>query len=80
VLGTHALTSGPYGEAYTCLPRPDVDLGTALSATMLLLPEDVYDGQLTEIDFDLANAGDCVVEFPCERHARWARASMRNSG
>ena len=45
VLGTHALASGPYGEAYTCLPRVGTDLGEALAAAVLRLPECVYDGE-----------------------------------
>ena len=45
VLGTHALASGPYGEAYTCLPRAGTDLGEALAAAVLRLPECVYDGE-----------------------------------
>jgi len=44
VLGTHALASGPYGEAYTCLPRADTDLDEALPAAILHLPQTVYDG------------------------------------
>ncbi len=44
VLGTHATTSGPYGETYTCLPQRDVDLGQALGAAIHLLPEAIYDG------------------------------------
>ncbi|MBR1208055.1 MULTISPECIES: helicase-related protein [unclassified Bradyrhizobium] len=44
VLGTHALASGPYGEAYTCLPRADTDLDEALAAAILHLPQAVYDG------------------------------------
>ena len=45
VLGTHALASGPYGEAYTCLPRAGTDLDEALAAAVLRLPECVYDGE-----------------------------------
>ena len=30
VLGTHATTSGPFGETYTCLTHPGVDLEQAL--------------------------------------------------
>ena len=55
VLGTHAITSGPFGETYTCLPYPGVDLGEALSAAILLLPEAIYDGEPDAIDLD---AGD----------------------
>ncbi|MGE0459650.1 MAG: N-6 DNA methylase [Bauldia sp.] len=57
VLGTHAATSGPFGEAYTCLPRPDVDLAEALSDTISRLPEAIYDGEPEAIDPDAAAAG-----------------------
>ncbi|MCZ0737721.1 Eco57I restriction-modification methylase domain-containing protein [Phreatobacter sp. AB_2022a] len=71
VLGTHALTSGPFGETYTCLPQPDEDLEKALAAAILLLPEDIYHGEPTEIGFELANADDSVViDFPSGRHVR----------
>ncbi|NTD32291.1 lactate dehydrogenase [Agrobacterium tumefaciens] len=71
VLGTHALTSGPFGETYTCLPKPGVDLEAALSAAILLLPEDLYDGEPTEIDFDVEDAGEnVIVDLPSERHVR----------
>jgi N12 class adenine-specific DNA methylase/adenine-specific DNA methylase len=53
VLGTHALTSGPFGETYTCHPRVDQDLETALADAIDLLPADVYDGEPTPIDIDL---------------------------
>src|SRR5690606_18593268 len=43
VLGTHALTSGPFGETYTCLPRKGEDLAALLSAAVTLLPQDLYD-------------------------------------
>lgn len=52
VLGTHAVTSGPFGETSTCLPQPWVDLGVALSATIALLPEAIYDGKPDAIDLD----------------------------
>ena len=58
VLGTHALTSGPFGETYTCLPNKGDDLAALLSAAVTLLPEDRYDGEPTEIDFDLVDATD----------------------
>ncbi len=53
VLGAHALTSGPYGETYTCLPRASKNLETTLAAAINLLPEGRYDGEPTEIDHDL---------------------------
>ncbi|RRH84086.1 lactate dehydrogenase, partial [Mesorhizobium tamadayense] len=52
VLGTHATISGPYGEAYTCLPRHGVDLEHALSGAISLLPEAIYDGEPEGIDLD----------------------------
>ena len=71
VLGTHALTSGPFGETYTCLPRDGEDLDAALSAAVILLPEDCYDGEPSEIDFDLDAADDqTVVGLPACRHVR----------
>jgi hypothetical protein len=47
VLGTHALTSGPFGETYTCRPRAGEDLEAALNHCHRLLPEDLYDGEPT---------------------------------
>ena len=61
VLGTHALTSGPFGETYTCLPRVGVDLETALDDAISKLPDGLYDGEPTEIDIDLElELGDIV--------------------
>ncbi|KJF65422.1 Eco57I restriction-modification methylase domain-containing protein [Rhizobium nepotum] len=71
VLGTHALTSGPFGEAYTCLPRDGEDLAAALSAAVHLLPEGRYDGEPTEIDLDLEDAtDDSPGDLPAGRHVR----------
>ncbi|MBS3651877.1 lactate dehydrogenase [Pseudaminobacter sp. 19-2017] len=71
VLGTHALTSGSFGETYTCLPREGEDLDAALSAAVNLLPEGRYDGEPAEIDFDLDEADDqTVVDLPNGRHVR----------
>ena len=71
VLGTHALTSGPFGETYTCLPRSDEDLAATLVATVALLPQDRYDGQPTAIDFDPDDAADQdLVDHPSDRHVR----------
>ena len=50
VLGDHAMTSGPFGETYTCRPQPGVELEQALAATISLLPEAVYDGTPEAID------------------------------
>ncbi|TCQ01783.1 N12 class adenine-specific DNA methylase [Rhizobium sp. PP-F2F-G36] len=52
VLGLHALVSGPYGESYTCQPRQDADLATALDVAILSLPEALYDGEPEPIDAD----------------------------
>lgn len=49
VLGTHALTSGPYGETYTCLAG-DEALETALGRAVSLLPEAIYDGEPEPVD------------------------------
>jgi hypothetical protein len=63
VLGRHAITSGPFGEAYTCRPF-DNDLETALNATISQLPADVYDREASTIDFALE---DEVAEAMAER-------------
>ncbi len=71
VLGTHALTSGPFGETYTCLPRTGEDLDAVLSAAVSLLPEGRYDGEPTPIDLDLEDAADQDdVDLPDDRHVR----------
>ncbi|TPJ37182.1 N-6 DNA methylase [Mesorhizobium sp. B2-8-3] len=58
VLGTHATASGPFGEAYTCLPRSGADLARALSDAVSLLPEAIYDGEPEEIDPDAVCVSD----------------------
>src|SRR5690606_4369560 len=58
VLGTHALVPGPYGETYTCQPRPGVDLEQALVATISLLPEAIYDGDPARFDHDAKGSAD----------------------
>ncbi|GEO86854.1 hypothetical protein GCM10007920_37920 [Ciceribacter naphthalenivorans] len=63
VLGTHALTSGPFGETYTCRPRPSVDLETALNAAISRLPEALYDCEPTSIDIDLESELGEIVDF-----------------
>ncbi|MQW86386.1 DEAD/DEAH box helicase family protein [Sinorhizobium saheli] len=70
VLGTHALTSGPFGETYTCLPRDGEDLASALSAAITLLPEAIYDGEPTIIDFDDVDNDHEVVDLSSGRHVR----------
>lgn len=52
VLGEHALGSGPYGETYTCVPRPALVLEDALIATILHLPNAIYDGAPETTGFD----------------------------
>ncbi|RFB76634.1 DEAD/DEAH box helicase family protein [Methylovirgula sp. 4M-Z18] len=71
VLGTHVLTSGPFGETYTCLPRAGMDLGAVLDAAVCLLPEALYDGEPGAVDLDLADADDKgESDFPGGRHVR----------
>lgn len=71
VLGAHALASGPFGEAYTCLLREDEDLEARLKAAIGLLPEAVYDGEPEVIDPDLEEAGDpSEVGWPADHHVR----------
>ena len=62
VLGVHATTSGPFGEAYTCLPHPGVELEQALSAAICLLPEALYDGEPQTIDRGADNVIDGAAE------------------
>lgn len=71
MLGTHALTSGPFGETYTCLPRKGEDLDRALQAAIFLLPEAFYDGEPTPVDLEL-EAGDdqAVTAPPSDGHVR----------
>ncbi|RUW28806.1 DNA methylase, partial [Mesorhizobium sp. M2A.F.Ca.ET.015.02.1.1] len=52
VLGAHALRRGIYGSDETCLPRPAGDLNEALTATISLLPQSLYDGEPEAIDRD----------------------------
>lgn len=52
VLGQHALTAGPFGETYTCLPHAGTDLDAALTAAVHLLPEGIYEGEPEEIGTD----------------------------
>jgi adenine-specific DNA methylase len=61
VLGSHALTSGPLGETYTCLAPSGQDLEADLTKAIGLLPEGLYDGEPTPIDIDLeVELGDIV--------------------
>nr|WP_172691081.1 MULTISPECIES: N-6 DNA methylase [Rhizobium/Agrobacterium group]ASK43682.1 lactate dehydrogenase [Agrobacterium radiobacter]ASK43812.1 lactate dehydrogenase [Rhizobium rhizogenes] len=71
VLGTHALTAGPFGETYTCLAPDGEDLDAALSAAVHLLPEGRYDGEPTAVDLDLEDATDeALIDLPSDRHVR----------
>jgi N12 class adenine-specific DNA methylase/adenine-specific DNA methylase len=80
VLGEHALTLGPFGETYTCLPRKDVDLDTALTAAVTLLPEGLYDGEPTGIDLELEDAVDNIpVDLPTCTHVREGSFFFDNS-
>lgn len=63
VLGRHAMTSGPFGETYTCLPFGN-DLETSLNDAISRLSADLYDGDVTPIDFALE---DEVTEATAER-------------
>lgn len=63
VLGTHATTSGPFGETYTCLPRSGVDLERALADAISLLPEAIYDGEPEAIDLDAEGGVDDDAGF-----------------
>ncbi|NLS07334.1 DEAD/DEAH box helicase family protein [Rhizobium sp. P32RR-XVIII] len=61
LLGSHALTSGPFGETYTCLAPSGQDLQADLAKAIGLLPEGLYDGEPTPIDIDLeVELGDIV--------------------
>ncbi|WP_172965747.1 DEAD/DEAH box helicase family protein [Agrobacterium sp. FDAARGOS_525] len=63
VLGTHALTSGPFGETYTCRGNGGADLETALTAAIDLLPDGLYDGEPTPIDIDLEDELAEIVDL-----------------
>ncbi|UWU39061.1 helicase-related protein (plasmid) [Rhizobium sophoriradicis] len=70
VLGRHALTSGPFGENYTCQPTDD-DLETILNATIQRLPADIYDGEPSTIDFELEDeVADAMAERPDDPKVR----------
>jgi len=43
VLGRHATVSGPFGNAYSCLPHPGFDLAAALVPAIAALPEGICD-------------------------------------
>ncbi|MCF1455967.1 lactate dehydrogenase, partial [Agrobacterium vitis] len=70
VLGRHAITSGPFGETYTCQPTDD-DLETILKAAIERLPADIYDGEPSTIDFELEDeVADAMAERPDDPKVR----------
>ena len=71
VLGIHALTSGPFGESYACLPRAGEDLEASLDAAILSLPQALYDGEPDAIypDFE-EELDDIAVGRAAETHVR----------
>lgn len=77
VLGTHALASGPYGEAYTCLPHVGTDLGEALAAAVLRLPECVYDGEPEAVG---PGNADPAVEDRRDERGIWIREGSYSIG
>ncbi|MBY0373959.1 MAG: N-6 DNA methylase, partial [Bryobacteraceae bacterium] len=71
VLGTHALTSGPFGETYTCVPRAGEALESLLPDTIALLPDAIYDGEPDVIDADRDEDDESVdLVSPADRHVR----------
>ncbi|NKM00995.1 DEAD/DEAH box helicase family protein [Rhizobium leguminosarum] len=71
VLGHHALTSGPFGETYTCRPSAGMDLEAALNAAIDHLPEDIYDGEPSVVDLELENELAEIVDLrPDNRQIR----------
>ncbi len=70
VLGTHALASGPFGDAYACLPQADVALDAALTAAIHRLPEGLYDGEPEVVDLDHGDAPDANSALPREARVR----------
>ncbi|QND44455.1 DEAD/DEAH box helicase family protein (plasmid) [Rhizobium lusitanum] len=70
VLGRHAITSGPFGETYTCLPI-GADLDEVLSVAISQLPADIYDGEATPIDFEVEDeVAEASAERPDDRQVR----------
>ncbi len=71
VLGHHALTSGPFGETYTCRPAAGMELEAALNAAIDHLPEDIYDGEPSVVDLELENELAEIVDLrPYNRQVR----------
>ncbi|MDI4655879.1 helicase-related protein [Xanthobacter autotrophicus] len=69
VLGAHGLTSGPFGETYTCSARDGEDLDAALAATLTFLPEDIYDGDPEPISADIEEPSP-TADLPGASRAR----------
>lgn len=70
VLGRHAITSGPFGETYTCQPTDD-DFETILKTAIERLPADIYDGESSTIDFELEDeVADAMAERPDDPKVR----------
>jgi N12 class adenine-specific DNA methylase/adenine-specific DNA methylase len=70
VLGRHAITSGPFGETYTCQPTGD-DLQTILNAAIEVLPAGIYDGEPAPIDIELEDeVADAMAERPDDPKVR----------
>ncbi|WP_439494336.1 N-6 DNA methylase [Bosea sp. (in: a-proteobacteria)] len=70
VLGGHALTSGPFGMAYTCQPQTGTSLDAALDAAIRLLPESLYDGEPEAVDLDDDLASDAKLALSPETRIR----------
>ncbi|KPH78313.1 N-6 DNA methylase [Bosea vaviloviae] len=70
VLGRHALTSGPFGMAYTCQPQTGTSLDAALDAAIRLLPESLYDGEPEAVDLDDDPAPDAKLALSPEARVR----------
>ena len=64
VIGQHAMTSGPFGETYTCLPDDARSLSERLASAIETLPEGLYDGEPGEV-CDEADAD--LAQIPPER-------------
>ncbi|MBW8299996.1 MAG: hypothetical protein K0M60_10375 [Hydrogenophaga sp.] len=76
VLGPHTLTSGPFGETYTCRARVGEDLEATLAAVTDFLPADLYDGEPTPIDIDLEDDLGEIVDLQPRDVAMRPRSSV----
>ena len=68
VLGRHAITSGSFGETYTCQPTDD-DLETILKTAIERLPADIYDGEPSTFELEDEMA-DAMAERPDDPKVR----------